>query len=267
MTNSSTNSNELFFISSVIRAYLHHKPFFYLYIRPQEALLFHRHQHLVKPPILDFGADDGFFAQRIFPHLSIGLDLPSSQLQSVSAAKTYPHRVIYSGRHLPFKTASFQTIISNCVFEHLTNLPLNLSELYRVLKPGGYLLTTVMTDIWDHQLMGRRFFGSLYARWLGRRQRHYQLLSSTSWLTALKTAGFKPQSTHGYLHPHLAHSLEITHFLALPQLVNFPPFEFWPSFYGRLLTRRTLPTLPQTILTDLQPQTASPAALFLVCQK
>ncbi len=56
--------------------------------------------------------------------------------------------VYYDGKHLPFADASFDSIFSSEVFEHIFNLPQILDELYRVLKPGGHLLVTV-PFVWD----------------------------------------------------------------------------------------------------------------------
>ena len=56
--------------------------------------------------------------------------------------------VYYDGKTLPFDNASFDSIFSSEVFEHIFNLPEILDELYRVLKPGGHMLITV-PFVWD----------------------------------------------------------------------------------------------------------------------
>lgn len=56
--------------------------------------------------------------------------------------------VYYDGRTLPFADASFDSIFSSEVFEHIFNLPEILDELCRVLKPGGHMLVTV-PFVWD----------------------------------------------------------------------------------------------------------------------
>lgn len=56
--------------------------------------------------------------------------------------------VYYDGRTLPFANASFDSIFSSEVFEHIFNLPEILDELCRVLKPGGHMLVTV-PFVWD----------------------------------------------------------------------------------------------------------------------
>lgn len=56
--------------------------------------------------------------------------------------------VYYDGTTLPFDDASFDSIFSSEVFEHIFNLPEILNELHRVLKPGGHMLVTV-PFVWD----------------------------------------------------------------------------------------------------------------------
>ena len=59
------------------------------------------------------------------------------------AVKSHPcsHEqiVLQTGEALPFGDAAFDLILSDMVFEHITNPPFVASELLRVLKPGGYI--------------------------------------------------------------------------------------------------------------------------------
>jgi ubiquinone/menaquinone biosynthesis C-methylase UbiE len=43
---------------------------------------------------------------------------------------------------LPFKTASFDYIFCNAALHHMHDIPEAISEMLRVLRPGGYLFTT-----------------------------------------------------------------------------------------------------------------------------
>lgn len=56
--------------------------------------------------------------------------------------------VFYDGKVFPFEDNSFDSVISNEVLEHVFNPSEHLSEIYRVLKPGGNLLITV-PFLWD----------------------------------------------------------------------------------------------------------------------
>lgn len=54
----------------------------------------------------------------------------------------------YDGHEFPFGNNIFDSLVSNQVFEHVFNPEEFLSEIWRVLKPGGHLLMT-MPFVWD----------------------------------------------------------------------------------------------------------------------
>lgn len=60
--------------------------------------------------------------------------------------------VYYDGKTLPFADASFDSIFSSEVFEHIFTLPGILTELNRVLKPGGKMLATCPFAWEEHEI-------------------------------------------------------------------------------------------------------------------
>lgn len=252
-----------------VSAYLKARPCFYAFIRPQEAFLFKAHQRFIRPPVLDFGCGDGFFASLIFSprSIAVGLDVESSRLQENPVKSPYQKLVTYDGLKIPFKPASFNTVISNCVFEHLPDLPTNLQEMYRILKPGGYLLTTVMGQAWDTNLLGSRLFGRSYTQAMRRQQVHLNLLSRSEWDKRFNKYGFIIKDTLGYLHLPACRLNELSHYLAIPSLISYRltgHWVLWPSWY-RLLSLDTLIT--HRIQPDIQPPNSQSAAYFYLLQK
>jgi SAM-dependent methyltransferase len=73
----------------------------------------------------------------------IGLELDSEQHRKAKRADCY-----YDGRRIPFSDAEFDSVISSQVLEHVFNPDEFLSEIHRVLKPGGKILLTV-PFLWD----------------------------------------------------------------------------------------------------------------------
>lgn len=59
--------------------------------------------------------------------------------------------VFYDGKTLPFDDCVFDSVFSSEVFEHVFNLPEILSEIRRVLKPGGKLLISCPFAICEHE--------------------------------------------------------------------------------------------------------------------
>ena len=107
------------------------------------------------PKVLDFGSGKGNFVHR---GMGEGLD--------IYGADPYPNRDEYrriansnvalkdrvreiSGGKVDFPDSEFDIVISNMVFEHVENLDEALSEIKRVLKPGGKFLALFPTeDCW-----------------------------------------------------------------------------------------------------------------------
>jgi demethylmenaquinone methyltransferase / 2-methoxy-6-polyprenyl-1,4-benzoquinol methylase len=55
-------------------------------------------------------------------------------------------------RALPFPDRAFEAVVSGFLLRNVTNLPLSLSEQYRVLKPGGRMVTLDTTPPPDNLL-------------------------------------------------------------------------------------------------------------------
>lgn len=69
--------------------------------------------------------------------LLIGLDY---DFNSLKKHRTISNRIRGDIKHLPFADNSFNLITSNMVFEHLSEPEKQMTEIFRILKPGGILL-------------------------------------------------------------------------------------------------------------------------------
>ncbi len=94
--------------------------------------------------ILDLGCDDGsLVAKRIKKYVGSkkiwGVDIDPEVLIKAKrlGIETF---CLDLNRSLPFKDDFFDVIQANQVIEHLWNTDAFLSEVYRVLRPGGYFL-------------------------------------------------------------------------------------------------------------------------------
>lgn len=99
--------------------------------------------------LLDFGCGCKPY-QELFEHVSeyIGVDIENE-------GHNHEKEVIdvyYDGHTLPFEDESFDSVLSNEVLEHAPILRLSLSEIRRVLKPGGKILLTVPFVCFEHEL-------------------------------------------------------------------------------------------------------------------
>ena len=125
---------------------------------------------------------------------------------------------------------SFSTVISNCVLEHVENLPLILREINRVIKRGGFFYLTVMTDMWNDHLIGGSLFGKRYIKWMKKIQIHYNLLSQSEWEKLFEKSGFKVIEKVGYIDKKTSHLIELFHYLSVDSLISYKLFKKWVLF-------------------------------------
>lgn len=137
--------------------------------------------------VLDYGCGAGHIvkALRINNVAAFGCDVFYEGGDNSSAARTKDMKDII--RHMspdgqiPFDDESFDFVINNQVMEHVTDLDRVLSEIHRVLKPGGKVLSLFPDkDVWREGHCGIPFL-----HWFpkGSRPRVY-------YAAALRTIGF-----------------------------------------------------------------------------
>jgi len=97
--------------------------------------------------ILDLGCGNGNGTFRLRKSINesgfiYGLDLTEKMITKAKANNTFDNVDFIKGdiHSLPFNKNYFNAIISNCVINHSLNKKQVFSEIYRVLKPGGYFL-------------------------------------------------------------------------------------------------------------------------------
>src|SRR3989344_3320248 len=222
-------------------SYLRQRPLLLTLMRAEEAFLYQKYLPL-KPPILDIGCGDGFFAKIAFSKklktkgiiIDIGIDVKDSRIKEASKLGIYKKLVIYNGRKIPYPESYFSTIISNCVLEHVAHLNNMADEIYRVLKPGGVFLTTVMAKPWEEYLFGSLILGNWYKNWMRKKQVHLNLFSRKEWDEVFKKSSFQIKEKVGYLDKNASRLIDISHYLSLPSLLTHTLFGKWVVLPGLL---------------------------------
>lgn len=105
-----------------------------------ESLLQELKQEKIYPDkILDIGCGTGKFLADLSRNFSraqvIGLDI-SQEMVSITKTRC-PHCLVASAQALPFKSESFDLLISNAVYQWVENLDAAFKEAYRVIKNNG----------------------------------------------------------------------------------------------------------------------------------
>lgn len=105
--------------------------------------------------VLDVGVGSGsnlrMLAEMEFPHV-IGLD-PNPDVVRICQHKGFASVQQGSICNLPFSPESFDFVLATDVIEHVQDDVVALKEIYRVLRPGGYVLITVpaFQSLWGLQ--------------------------------------------------------------------------------------------------------------------
>ncbi len=230
-------------------------------IRAKEAEIFQQFQ--LKEPILDLGCGDGSFAAITFDQpLTVGLDPLLNDLQEAKKRGIYEQTICASALQIPFPDQYFQTIISNCVLEHIFELERALGEINRVLKPGGEAFFTVISNNFNQWLLGRRLFGPLYTRFFNWHSHHYHTYDAEEWKKFFSKNNLKILKIIPYLDQTTIQFLDLLYYLSFPCLLNKTLFRRW-LICPRL--NRTLWRRPFFYL--LNRPVKEGAALFFHCQK
>jgi ubiquinone/menaquinone biosynthesis C-methylase UbiE len=92
---------------------------------------------------LDYGCADGGYTRALLCAGATGVsgvDVAPDRIEC--AQKAHPDIPFYVGsdQQLPFADDSFDGVFMNEVFEHVSDEAQTLAEIYRLLRPGGYLI-------------------------------------------------------------------------------------------------------------------------------
>ena len=96
--------------------------------------------------ILDVACGNGVFTRKLIKKgcKVVGIDISA---EAITRARMITENgcelVIGNAESLPFRSNSFDKVISLCSLEHFENDEKSLSEIYRVLKNGGIVVLTV----------------------------------------------------------------------------------------------------------------------------
>ena len=96
--------------------------------------------------VLELGGGNGYQAS-VIAGWGCVVDSIDIQLPASSELQHYPVQ-IYDGQSIPFPDATFDIVYSFAVLEHVPNPPALLTEVLRVLKPGGRSVHLMPSATW-----------------------------------------------------------------------------------------------------------------------
>ena len=227
-------------------------------LRAVEAKLFAEFAPDLPEPIVDIGSGDGTFVEIALPgkHV-IGIDPIHSDTHEAARRGVYTGLSVANGARLPFGDATFGSAISNCVLEHVAPLTETLSEVARVLRPGGQFVTSVVGDGFARNLLGTKLLdtlgldGSRYGRWFNKLSYHFNTLSAQDWRARFEAAGLEVVYQRPYFSFAALKLFDFSHYYGAPALLTrrltgrwllYPPFT--PNLLWEPLLRRIYEAAP-----------------------
>ncbi len=173
--------------------------------------------------ILDVGCGDGYYLyliSRLYTNITLtGCDFDVRGLKSARANLKDKKIKLLKGdlmKKLPFRSNSFTKIVMSEVAEHLPNDVKGLSEVFRVLKPGGVICLTVPNVnypfFWDpiNSILERSIGTHIKSGfWAGIWNQHVRLYKPKKIEEVMLRSGFKVLK----IETHTFWSLPFNHYL------------------------------------------------------
>ncbi len=161
--------------------------------------------------VLDLGCGDGSLSRVIFDGVRevtgvVGLEPDATDAAEARRSGVYVDVHCAPGDAVPAPDATFDTVFSNSVLEHIPSIETVLAESARVLKAGGRFVATVPSDEFHASRGSSRWYSALArlhgqteAEAIDQRLAHHRYWSPEDWRGALAAAGLSLELTRRYL--------------------------------------------------------------------
>jgi len=206
-------------------------------------------------PVLDIGSGDGHFASLAYREpIDVGIDVMDRDLKEAATLRpaVFLDLVKASATRMPFPDGAFKTVLSNCVIEHIPDVDAVISEIGRVLQPGGTFATTLPSEHYPEYLLGStltRRIGfergaTAYGNFFNRISHHHHVDPPDVWKQRLDANGLELEEHTYYFSKSAHHAFDVAHYLGVPNLASkrffgkwvlhplqTKPFEWWYRRY------------------------------------
>ena len=118
----------------------------YFFVRREIYSFLESNSNFLSGELLDFGCGSKPY-EKLFKNSNnyFGVEVYSNK-------KNLKSEIYYNGITLPFEDNAFDSILCTEVFEHVEQLDHVITELYRVLKPGGRMIVTTPFICIEHEM-------------------------------------------------------------------------------------------------------------------
>ncbi|OFW37896.1 MAG: hypothetical protein A3J29_16875, partial [Acidobacteria bacterium RIFCSPLOWO2_12_FULL_67_14b] len=156
--------------------------------------------HPFETPILDLGCGDGIFAKVLFDRtIDTGIDSDPAEIRMSQRQGAHRELIACHAHAVPKPAGTYRTILSNSVLEHIPDLLPVLSEVRRLLAPGGRFYATLPTQGFERASVGARCLAGLgfdtaaarYRAAYNRFWKHHNVHDEVGWRRLFEAAGFR----------------------------------------------------------------------------
>lgn len=151
-------------------------------------------------PILDVGCGDGLVTSLALSAVDVGLDPDERTLARAARLGLYEQFECAPVEEPRLADASFATVISNSVLEHLPRVDEALAAIARLLQPRGKFVLTAPTEAFSRWLT---LPVERYAAWRNHKLAHLNLWSTEQWRQHLEAVGLEVEMVRPYLRREL----------------------------------------------------------------
>ncbi|MBS3073039.1 class I SAM-dependent methyltransferase [Candidatus Pacearchaeota archaeon] len=136
--------------------------------------------------ILELGCTYGYLFKHLNGYKSLyGIDISK---HAINVAKSFNHNATFEVQdvqNLKFKPNTFDLIVAIDILEHLPDPKKGIQEIFKVLKPNGYLIiSTPNPDSYSHKIKKKQWFAY-------KDQTHISIHNKEYWINLLKENNFK----------------------------------------------------------------------------
>ncbi|MHB0954001.1 MAG: class I SAM-dependent methyltransferase [Allorhizobium sp.] len=222
------------FHSNFLRRYLALAPSALAFERSIECAL-----HVERPwpaPILDIGCGDGIFAEILFAgKVDTGIDPDASEVERARPLDKYRELIVCTGDNIPKPDASYNTVFSNSVLEHIPDLMPVLREVRRLMSDDARFYITIPTDRLERATFIARVLSAVgisglaerYGHFYNRFWKHFNVHDEKGWRAIFEEAGFEVEIERPYVPAKFSTLYDLLTPVALPALIARKLYRRW----------------------------------------
>jgi SAM-dependent methyltransferase len=153
-------------------------------------------EHNLQGPVLEIGCGEGGVGAALFSRVDDAVDINERAVARAAQLQEYVRVHLMNAAQLELGERRYNTILANCVLEHIPEIHAVLRCASKYIAPSGFLVATVPLREMNNWLSVQ---SQEYAESRRIRLTHVNLWTQDEWASAIVDAGFKTVDFIPYL--------------------------------------------------------------------